>query len=428
MKLSNQSYKGSRDLYPEDKFLQNFIFDNWHKTSQQFGFQEYGAPLLEPIEVYRAKSGDELANQQTYAFTDRGGREVAIRPEMTPTICRMIAARRQELAYPAKLYSIANFMRYERPQKGREREFWQLNADVFGDDSIFADAEILLLAWQLLMNFGADQNMFEIRINDRRLINTMTRDYLGIDQTTSYQLVKLLDQKNKLEAADFNQKLSDLLKANVTALTKITALLNNPDFENLPDELRKTTDYQNIERILDVLRSQGVTNAKIDIFLMRGLDYYTGTVFELFDTHPENNRSLFGGGRYDGLVGMFGAEPISAVGVAPGASTCLEFIKLHNLIPNYSPTSHYLILPLDNQESAALTLAQQLRKAGINVEIDFTDRKLPKKIKSADKKAAQAVIVLGEKEASSGRYTLKNLGSDHDLELNLEELIAELKD
>lgn len=427
MKLSNQSYKGTRDLYPEDKFLQNVIFNNWHKTAQSFGFQEYGAPLLEPIEIYRAKSGDELANQQTYAFTDRGKREVAIRPEMTPTICRMIAARRQELAYPARMYSIANFMRYERPQKGREREFWQLNADLFGDDSIFADTEILLFAWQVLINFGANQSMFKIRINDRRLINAMTKQYLKLDDETSYQLVKLLDQKNKLPSKTFEQKLAELLNSSQETVTKLTELLNNSDFDNLPTELKQTPYYQNIQQILTILQAQGVTNAQFDLLLMRGLDYYTGTVFEIFDTDPDNNRSLFGGGRYDGLVGMFGAEPISAVGVAPGASTCLEFIKSHNLIPEYKPSTQYIILSLDHQEIAALDLAQKLRQAGINVETDFTDRKLAKKIKSADKKALSDIIIVGEREVFTGRYSLKNIKTNQNAELTIEDLIKTLK-
>lgn len=296
MTLSTQGYKGTRDLYPEDKQLQNLIFNNWHQTSQQFGFLEYGAPLLEPLEIYQAKSGDELANQQTYAFTDRGDRQVAIRPEMTPSICRLVAAKRQELAYPARLYSVANFMRYERPQKGREREFWQLNADIFGDDSIYADAEILMLSWQILMNFGATQDMFEIRINDRRLINTLMKDYLGLNDDTAYKLIKLLDQKDKLPVAEFQTKLAELV-ADETALAKLQTLLDNSALDNFPDELKNTTDYQNVVKILEVLETQGITNARFDIFLMRGLDYYTGTVFEVFDTHPENNRSLFGGGR-----------------------------------------------------------------------------------------------------------------------------------
>lgn len=426
MTLSTQGYKGTRDLYPEDKQLQNLIFNNWHQTSRQFGFLEYGAPLLEPLEIYQAKSGDELANQQTYAFTDRGDRQVAIRPEMTPSVCRLVAAKRQELSYPARLYSVANFMRYERPQKGREREFWQLNADIFGDDSIYADAEILMLAWQILMNFGASQEMFEMRINDRRLINTLMQDYLGLDADTSYRLIKLLDQKDKLPTTDFRAKLAELVTDQV-ALDKLQALLDNSELANFPDELKNTADYQNVVQILDILAAQGITNARFDIFLMRGLDYYTGTVFEVFDTHPDNNRSLFGGGRYDGLVGMFGAEPISAVGVAPGGSTCLEFIKLHDLAPSYVPATKYAILPLDNQEAAAFRLAKTLRQAGINVEVDFTDRKLAKKIKAADKKAMLGVIILGEQEVTSGRYSLKNIKTNQSVELELKDLIKALE-
>ncbi len=426
MKLSTQGYKGTRDLYPEDKQLQNFIFANWHKTSQQFGFLEYGAPLLEPIEIYQAKSGDELVNDQTYAFVDRGDRQVAIRPEMTPSICRLVAAKRQELPYPARLYSVANFMRYERPQKGREREFWQLNADLFGDDSIYADAEILLLSWQILINFGATQDMFEIRINDRRLINTLMHDYLELDEVTGHKLIKLLDQKDKLQAEDFNQKLKDLIP-NQSTSDKLQAMLTNPDLNSFPDELKQSKDFQNITKILEILSSQGVKNAHFDIFLMRGLDYYTGTVFELFDTHPENNRSLFGGGRYDGLVAMFGAEAISAVGVAPGGSTCLEFIKLHNLAPTYVPSAKSIILPLNSQELAAFELASSLRQAGINIEIDFSERKLDKKIKSADKKSMTNVIILGEKEVGEKLYTVKNLKTNQSQTLKLEDLVEYLQ-
>lgn len=160
--LSNQPYKGTRDWYPEDKRVQNYIFAQWKRTAEKFGYEEYGAPLLEPIEVYAAKSGQELVGEQTYRFVDRGDREVAIRPEMTPTISRMVAARRQELAYPARLFSIANFMRYERPQKGREREFWQLNVDIFGADTIYADAEIISFGATLMKEFGASDEMFKI--------------------------------------------------------------------------------------------------------------------------------------------------------------------------------------------------------------------------------------------------------------------------
>ncbi|HEX6415897.1 MAG TPA: ATP phosphoribosyltransferase regulatory subunit, partial [Candidatus Saccharimonadales bacterium] len=153
--LSSQPYKGTRDYYPADKRVQNYIFNNWRRIAQRFGYEEYGAPMLEPIDVYEAKSGQELANEQTYTFTDRGDRTVAIRPEMTPSISRMVAAKRQELAYPARLFSIANFMRYERPQRGREREFWQLNTDIFGVEGALPEAEIITMGAEFLKVFGA---------------------------------------------------------------------------------------------------------------------------------------------------------------------------------------------------------------------------------------------------------------------------------
>ena len=162
--LSSQPYKGTRDYYPEDKRVQNYIFDTWKRVVERFGYEEYGAPILESLDIYAAKSGQELVNEQTYVFTDRGGRTVAIRPEMTPTISRIVAARRQELAYPARLFSIANFMRYERPQRGREREFWQLNVDIFGVDNLAADVEIITIADAILKEFGARASDYKIRI------------------------------------------------------------------------------------------------------------------------------------------------------------------------------------------------------------------------------------------------------------------------
>ena len=179
--LSTQSYKGSRDYFPEDKRLQNYIFNIWRKTVESFGYEEYGAPLLEPLDIYLAKSGQELAGEQTYAFQDRGGRMVAIRPEITPSISQMIAARQQEIPIPARLYSIANFMRYERPQRGREREFWQLNADLFGVDGAAADAEIIEMGHASIINFGAKQDMFTVRVNHRQLINRLMDGYLKLD-------------------------------------------------------------------------------------------------------------------------------------------------------------------------------------------------------------------------------------------------------
>lgn len=416
MKLSTESYKGTRDLYPIDKQLQNYIFDTWKKTSENFGFNEYGAPLLEKIEIYEAKSGEELVNDQTYTFTDRGDRKVAIRPEMTPTISRMVAAKRQELSYPARLYSIANFMRYERPQKGREREFWQLNADVFGDDTKYADLEIIMLSYQVMKNFGADDSMFEVKINDRRFITALIEKYLKIDQQTGYRLTKLFDQKDKLSKEVYEEMLRELVKDE----EKIAKILNLTT--EISAEIKELPEYKAVTELVADAKKLGVSNCRFDLFLMRGLDYYTGTVIEVFDTDESNRRSLFGGGRYDGLVSAFGVEPISAVGVAPGASTCLEFLKGHNLLPKYINSVNYLIASIGENEVDALKLAKSLRSKNLNVDLDLTDRKLDKKIKSADKKGVKQVIIVGEDEVKNQTFIVKNLETGVEQRLKAEDI------
>lgn len=408
--LSPQPYKGTRDWYPEDKAVQNYIFDTWKQTMQSFGFREYGAPLLEPLDVYAAKSGDELANEQTYAFEDRGGRNVAIRPEMTPSVSRMVAARRQELAYPARLFSIANFMRYERPQRGREREFWQLNVDTFGAEGVVADAEILQQADVLVKAFGADDSMYEIRVNDRRLIDEITRNYLGLDEVAAKQLVRLIDRKNKLPADVFATSTRELLDTD-EKVTKLEQVLATTTIEELPQGLADSEAAQTVRQLFDTLAQLDVTSARFDVTLMRGLDYYTGTVFEVFDTSPENNRSLFGGGRYDGLVGMFGAEPISAVGFAPGLTTMELFLRTHNLLPELKTGVDMYIASIGDNEVATLQVAARLRDQGASVETDTSGRKFDKLIKTAEKKGAKEIIFVGDNEVASGAYKAKDLAT-----------------
>lgn len=429
--LSSQGYKGTRDYYPEDKRIQNYIFNIWKKTAESFGYEEYGAPLLEPLEVYAAKSGNELANEQTYSFIDRGDRRVAIRPEMTPSISRMVAARRQEMAYPARLFSIANFMRYERPQRGREREFWQLNLDLFGVDDIKADTEIITLGWQLLKNFGANESMFTIKINNRSVINAMMHDYLGLDEIQAQLMMKLFDRKNKIPNEDFRDQAIEIFgqAAAGEGLKKISTILLAKNFDALPDELRDNEALADLKDLFTHLTSRGITNAVFDSSLMRGLDYYTGTVFEFFDTDPENNRSLFGGGRYDGLVGLFGAEPISAVGMAPGLTTTELFLTSHRLLPELDSTTEvYIVVLGEKVEPAAQALATKLRTEGVSTEVDFTGRKIDKQIKTAVKKHIPSLIFIGEEEAESELYSFKNIKTGDEIKLSLERIVSAIKD
>lgn len=428
--LSPQPYKGTRDYYPEDKRVQNYIFDIWKKTVQKFGYEEYGAPTLEPLEVYTAKSGQELANEQTYSFTDRGGRVVAIRPEMTPTISRMMAARRQEMAYPARLFSIANFMRYERPQRGREREFWQLNVDIFGVDSVLAEAEIITLASQTMKAFGAKDSMYIIKINNRQLINFMMAQYLGLDAVQAQLMIKLFDRKNKISVEDFRDQAIEIFSEIMAAegLQKISALLMAKSMAELPKEIRDSNTVKEVQELFTQLERAGVKNAMFDITLMRGLDYYTGTVFEVYDQDPENNRSLFGGGRYDGLVGLFGAEPLSAVGMAPGLTMTELFLRSHKLLPEFTSTTEVYIVVLGDTLKGAMHLADTLRSEGVNVELDITGRKLDKQLKTAVKKQIPYMVFVGDEEVSSEIYSFKDTASAEEQKLSAERIISAVKD
>ncbi len=426
--LSSQPYKGTRDYYPEDKRVQNYIFDTWKRVVEQFGYEEYGAPILENLEIYAAKSGQELVNDQTYVFTDRGGRTVAIRPEMTPSVSRMVAARRQELAYPARLYSIANFMRYERPQRGREREFWQLNVDVFGVDDIAADIEIITISDTILKEFGAKKGDYIIRVNNRKFIHYMMAEYLGLDTVGALQMTKLFDRRGKITEQDFDeQALAILGEAQADDIAKIKQIIDAKDVASLPEELQHASALSEIKAVFEGLQQAGVDGAVFDATLMRGLDYYTGTVFEVFDTHPDNNRSLFGGGRYDGLVGLFGAEPISAVGVAPGNTMIENFLDVHGLLPeNTSKTDIYIVVIGDALQDAR-RVAYELRQSGLNVEVDITGRKLDKQIKTAVKKNIKQLLFVGEKDAESGQYSLKNVESETEEKLSPEQIIQKFR-
>lgn len=429
--LSTQSYKGTRDYYPEQKRVQNYIFSVWSQTAKKFGYEEYGAPLLEPLEVYTAKSGQELATEQTYAFTDRGDRSVAIRPEMTPSISRMVAARRQELAYPARLYSIANFMRYERPQRGREREFWQLNVDVFGAEGPTPEAEIVQLGVETMRAFGAKDELYLVKLNNRRLIDAMMQEYLGLDTVQAQLMIKLFDRKNKISNEDFRDQAIDILgeEKRDEGLSKIAKLILTKNIDDLPESVLKNEAAQELRDVMKMLEARGITNAVFDVTLMRGFDYYTGTVFEFFDTHPDNNRSLFGGGRYDGLVGLFGAEPLSAVGFAPGLTMTELFLESHRLLPELrSTTEVYMAVLGEGAQAPAQEIVTKLRSENVRVEVDITGRKLDKQIKTAIKKDITYLMFVGEEDIKNESYNFKDTKTGNEEKLGIERIITRVKD
>lgn len=428
--LSTQPYKGTRDYYPADMRVRNYIFNTWHRVCRLHGYEEYAVPMLEPIELYAAKTGQEIVNEQTYVFTDRGERKVVIRPEMTPSVSRIVAGKRQELGYPARLYSIANYMRYERPQRGREREFWQLNFDLFGVEGVQADAEVIGLGYQIFKAFGAEDKMFSVRVNNRRLIDEMMAGYLGLDGVQSQLMIKLLDKKDKLTTEEFVVQATEIFgnEYAVAGLQKIATVALAKTPAALPDEIRDNPAIKELDELFELLEKAGIKNAVFDITLMRGFDYYTGTVFEFFDNHPDNNRAMFGGGRYDGLVGLFGVEPIPTVGAAPGLTPTELFLQSHNLLPEFNSTTEVGVVVLGDALDGALDFASKLREEGVSVEVDITSRKLDKQIKSVVKKHIPFMLFVGDDELANQLYSFKDTKTAVEQKLSFERIISVVKD
>lgn len=429
--LSNKPYKGTRDYYPEDKRVQNYIFATWREVVESYGYEEYGAPLLEPLDIYAAKSGADLVNDETYSFTDRGNRQVAIRPEMTPSVTRMIAAREQETPFPARWYSIANFMRYERPQNGREREFWQLNVDLFGIKNVEADIEVLTVADAIMKRFGATQKMYTIKINHRQLIDFMMKEYLGLDVIASQLMMKLFDKRSKISPHEFKDKAIEIFEPEKAdeGIKKIASLFAAKTIADLPTQIRQNSIFEELSQIFEVLQENDVKSVQFDIGLMRGLDYYNGLVFEVFDNHPDNNRAMFGGGRYDGMTTLFGASSIPVTGFAPGATTTELFLRSHSLLPQLSScTELYIVVIGEENMDSAQKVASSLRDEAVRVAVDITHKKPDKQLKTAIKNSIPFVLFVGAEEVQSGDYTLRTLSTNQEQKVSLERAISLIKD
>jgi len=378
--------------------IQRYIFETWSKTAERFGFERYDASILESSELYKAKGAEneELVNEQTYTFIDRGDREVTLRPEMTPTVARMVAGARHELTFPLRWYSIPNLFRYERPQRGRLREHWQFNCDIFGADDISADIEMIALSYQTLIDFGATPEMFEILLNDRREMADLYNSVGIIDEEIIAAITRLTDRKKKISAEEYHTYLLEIVGDELLA-KKITHIVE---------------DQSGTNKVLEGVRSLGIDNIRIDRTIARGFNYYTSTVFEIVDCDPTNNRSMLGGGRYDNLTTMFSGDAISGIGFGMGDVTMRDFLETHALIPAHirSTAPHVMVIPMETEQNLfAEQVAMHIRKAGHKVATDIGTRKVGKKIGSASDKGCRFVIVIGEQEMKTDSLTIKNL-------------------
>lgn len=400
MKATIQSLKGTRDFYPEDMAVRAWLYRLMAEVAQSFGYQEWDAPFLEKIDLYAAKSGEELVKEQSFVFPDRGGDLITLRPELTPSLARLVAQRQKELPFPLRWWSFGPFWRYERPQKGRTREFFQWNVDMIGPDLPEADAELVAVAATFLKRAGFTSQQVELQVNNRRLMDAVLAD-LGISGEARIPVFRLIDRRDKMPFAEWQAYAGEIG-------------LSPAQFDGVRAALADTELWQRSEefkRFFAALESLGVREyIRFEPQIIRGLDYYTGTVFEAKEK-GRAGRSLLGGGRYDNLVEDVGGDPLSAVGFAMGDVMVTLLLQEYGLI-KVNTGSPAPVLVTVFQESALLRAYQQaagLRAAGIGAAVYPEPVKLPKQFKYADRMGFRFVLVTGPDEDAAGVVTVKDL-------------------
>lgn len=416
--IPTQPYKGARDFYPQDMRVRNYMFETWKKTCLKYGYEEYDFPIVEPFEIFASKSGEEIVNEQLFSFEDKGGRKLALRPEITPGTVRMIAQRYKELPKPIRWFMIGNNWRFEKPQTGRGREFYQLEVNIFGVQNVLADFEIFSIIIDIMKAFDATKDMFGIKLSDRRLINALLSNLLKLDIDLQIKVRRLMDKRLKMEKEEFAAELSELgLKT--AQIDKIEEFMSS-EFDSLDkvipqNVLNSNEGYKTVKELFRLLEENNLKQyCGFSPSIIRGFDYSDGLVYEVFDKNPNNRRSMFGGERFDRLINIFGDFELPATGFAMGDYTLLEFLKGWSLLPKLSAQTQYLItLWPENDErylKAALKFARELREKNKSCEVwPEKDTKLDKQIKYADRKGIQYVVILGEQELNANSATIKDL-------------------
>lgn len=429
-KLTTENYKGTRDFYPEDMRLRNYLFSVMKDVVRSYGYEEYDGPMVESLDLYRAKTGEEIVGKQIYNFIDKGDREVAIRPEMTPTVARMVAKKLRDLPRPIRWFSIPNLWRYEQPGLGRLREHWQLNVDMFGVTSQRAELEILSLACDILFAFGAPRNSFKVTISHRSLLDEFLLDGLKISPNQAHEVSKILDKKNKITEDEYVTLVSKTIPNDPTAVSKINLFLGaTTDTLNQIPGIKEET-LNTIRALFEDLKTIGLQDiVYFDPSVVRGFDYYTGFIFEIFDRSPQNKRSLYGGGRYDNLIGLFSNEELSGIGFGLGDVTLQNFLIAHDLLPKFSSDSTVYIPLLDwSSFSENHNFAKELRKEKIATEVSLVSQKMGKQLSYAEKKGYRWILLRGEDEIKAGTVTLKDMATRNQWTSSFSEALQKIKE
>lgn len=423
--LPTAPYRGTRDFLPEEMSLRTQVFQVLFRVLEGYGYQRYDGPLLEPMEIYEAKSGDEVGGKQLFHLVDQGGRRLAIRPEMTPSLARMVAGHLGELVLPVRWYSHVNCHRYEKPQAGRLREHWQINVDVMGAEGAYAEAEMLTIVHELLRALGGTERDYVVKVSDRALLLAALTRYVAPAPEVLRAVCRVLDGWAKLPREANQEALAKLGldEQGVARVEQLRSVRFDDLAELVPGELLAQS------QVVRAIREQLVPYpVEFDIGIIRGFDYYTSTVFEVFDTDPENRRSLFGGGRYDSLTALFGGSAIPAIGFGMGDVTLFKFLEAHALLPKPACAPDVVCLPIAPTDRPYVErMAAQLRGAGFRVVTPLEDGKLKNELKRAVRRGARFAAIAGESERERKVVSLRDLQASATHEVALDTLSASVR-
>ncbi len=428
-----QSLPGFREFYPEALARRNHLFRCWRQAAHVYGFQEYDAPVLEPLDLYKAKSGDEI-EAQLFSFTDKGGREVALRPEMTPTVCRLVGAKANALKRPIKWFSIADFFRYERMQKGRGRCFAQFNADIFGEAGPEAEIELIALLVQCLRGLGLTAADFFVRLSDRNLWFYFL-EALGFESAQARGMLQAIDKYERLGGEAFKiytDAHGELSAERRTRIEAFLAIKSLADLEQVVAELggeKLTARLEDWRRVLGALEAMGLNDfVSVDLGVVRGLAYYTGFVFEAFDRKGDL-RALAGGGRYDDLVEKLGGPALPAVGFAIGDMTMELLLEQRGLLPDMvSSPDVYVVIGGASERLAAFADINELRAGGFRVDYPMRDLGFGKQFKAATESGAKLALIYGGDELARGVVKLRDLAKREEVEVPREQVSLAVRD
>ena len=416
-----QGVRGTRDFYPEDMRIRNWLFQKFHSSSLSHGFEEYDSPIIEHEELYTRKQGEEIT-QQLYNFEDKGGRKISLRPEMTPSLARMVMARSGALPLPIKWYSIPQCWRYERTQRGRGREHYQWNVDIWGMEGIEADAELLSVMVHMFRSVGLTHDDIVIRISSRKVLEEVLGS-LEIDGDSFTKTCVIVDKMDKLPADTVSAQLSELGISD-SSIATIQSVLGLTELSELKRMLSPGSPaVVELERLFQLLDSYGISEwTTFDASIVRGLAYYTGPVFEAHDKAGEL-RAICGGGRYDKLIGTLGGRDLPATGFGFGDMVIMELLSEKRLLPDISNRVWDVVFSMDESlREAAMRVSSKLRSTGRTVDLVLEPKRMKWVFKHAERTGAERLVMLMPDEWSSGRVKIKDLGTGDEMDVDFETL------